>query len=233
MQNQLIPLFPLNLVLFPSATLPLYIFEERYKEMVAQCLEDDIPFGVLYVDRGKIASIGTTARITEVVKKWDDGRMHIITKGEERFEVQEFIRTKEYLQGHVESVVDDEDSSLNDQELNALKKLFRDYRNLRKQNDTETGDGEADEKSAEDEAEVTPPNATFQVLAEVSMESGQKQKYLEIQSESERAQLLIKQMKETVVAISRFYRLRAMLGGNGFLPPEGPEWEYFKDVDYL
>ena len=68
-----LPLFPLNTVLFPGATLPLHIFEDRYKEMISQCIEEHRPFGVLLIRKGREAGdlaepfeIGTTAHIARV-----------------------------------------------------------------------------------------------------------------------------------------------------------------------
>ena len=74
-----IPLFPLGLVLLPKMNLPLHIFEERYKLMISECLADSRPFGILYFDGDSIHSSGCTARITEVVERYDDGRMDILT----------------------------------------------------------------------------------------------------------------------------------------------------------
>lgn len=68
----LLPLFPLDVVLLPSAPLPLHIFEPRYKEMVAECLEAGKPFGVLRAKEEGIAQIGCTAEITNVIKKYDE-----------------------------------------------------------------------------------------------------------------------------------------------------------------
>ena len=83
-----LPLFPLNTVLFPGMPLPLHIFEDRYKQMINNCLEEKEPFGVVLIRNGKEAlgplaqphSIGCTARIVEV-QKLSDGRMNITSVG--------------------------------------------------------------------------------------------------------------------------------------------------------
>jgi Lon protease-like protein len=85
--SALLPLFPLNVVLLPGTPLPLHIFEPRYKELVAECLQDQKPFGVLRAKEEGIAEIGCTAEIISVIKKYPDGRMDIVTEGRERFEV--------------------------------------------------------------------------------------------------------------------------------------------------
>ncbi len=102
-----LPLFPLNSVLFPGATLPLHIFEERYKKMVNLCLERNSPFGVLLIRSGSEAGetaepfeIGTTARIVRV-QHLDAGRMNLICLGEQRFRLSRQVSETPYLVGEV------------------------------------------------------------------------------------------------------------------------------------
>ena len=105
--SSLLPIFPLELVLLPGVPLPLHIFEPRYKEMIAECLEQKKPFGVLRASSEGVADIGCTAEIMSVVKKYDDGRMDILTRGVERFEVLEVNRERSFLQAEI-SLVEDE-----------------------------------------------------------------------------------------------------------------------------
>jgi Lon protease-like protein len=105
--NSLLPIFPLELVLLPGVPLPLHIFEPRYKEMIAECLEQKKPFGVVRASSDGVADIGCTAEIMSVTKKYDDGRMDILTRGVERFEVIEVNQDREFLQAEI-SVVEDE-----------------------------------------------------------------------------------------------------------------------------
>jgi Lon protease-like protein len=106
--NPLLPIFPLELVLLPGVPLPLHIFEPRYKEMIAECLEQKKPFGVVRASSDGVADIGCTAEIMSVTKKYDDGRMDILTRGVERFEVIQVNEDREFLQAEI-SVVQDED----------------------------------------------------------------------------------------------------------------------------
>ena len=104
-----LPLFPLNTVLFPGMPLTLHIFEERYKRMIADCLEPRQPFGVVLIRHGKEAlgaladpfRIGCTARILDV-QPLADGRMNIVALGQKRFRILELQRDKPYLVGWVE-----------------------------------------------------------------------------------------------------------------------------------
>jgi uncharacterized protein len=102
-----LPLFPLPTVLFPGMTLPLYVFEERYKVMIGECVRDSRPFGVVLIKSGPEVGdavtypIGTTAHITKV-EKLNDGRLNISTLGYNRFRVHGTHREKPYLTGIVE-----------------------------------------------------------------------------------------------------------------------------------
>jgi Lon protease-like protein len=105
-----LPLFPLNVVLFPGMPLPLHIFEESYKEMIADCIRNNRPFGVsLLVEAAtrfgltaKPHRIGCTAEITQV-QPLDEGRMFIMTVGRERFRILSLDHNKPYLVGMVEA----------------------------------------------------------------------------------------------------------------------------------
>jgi Lon protease-like protein len=101
-------LFPINSVLFPGMRMPLHIFEERYKLMIRECIEEDAPFGVLLIREGEEVGgpavpyqIGTTARILQV-EYLDDGRMNIFTIGQQRFRIVAINTTEPYLRGEVE-----------------------------------------------------------------------------------------------------------------------------------
>ncbi len=107
-----LPLFPLNIVLFPGMPLPLQVFEERYVEMVEFCMREKRPFGVVLIrdgvaERGPLAepyAVGTTAQITQVEKLDESGRMIIITLGRERFRIHSLRKDKPYLVGQVEAL---------------------------------------------------------------------------------------------------------------------------------
>jgi Lon protease-like protein len=106
--SSLLPIFPLELVLLPGVSLPLHIFEPRYKEMIAECLEKKKPFGVVRASSDGVADIGCTAEIVSVTRKYDDGRMDILARGVERFEVIEVNQERSFLQAEI-AVLEDED----------------------------------------------------------------------------------------------------------------------------
>lgn len=103
----LLPLFPLNTVLFPQTVLPIHIFEQRYRQMIGHCLEKETNFGVVLIQAGKEVggptvpfSIGTEASIVHA-QKLEDGRFNIITKGIRKFKIIELDQSKPYLQGRI------------------------------------------------------------------------------------------------------------------------------------
>ncbi|MGC2161899.1 MAG: LON peptidase substrate-binding domain-containing protein [Silvibacterium sp.] len=106
-----IPLFPLDVVLFPGAPLPLHIFEDRYKEMIDLCLEAQSSFGVVRAQRDGLAVIGCTARIMRVLHRYDDGRMDILCRGEQRFEIEMLENSRAFLEAQVDFFNDAEDQA--------------------------------------------------------------------------------------------------------------------------
>jgi Lon protease-like protein len=110
MQQGLLPLFPLQVVLFPGAQLPLHIFEERYKEMIQEVVRDHEEFGVVMASEKGIVSTGCTATVDTVLRNYPDGRMDILTRGRRRFEIERLNDERSFLRGQVE-FFDDEPGS--------------------------------------------------------------------------------------------------------------------------
>ncbi|MGA7686511.1 MAG: LON peptidase substrate-binding domain-containing protein [Terriglobales bacterium] len=108
--SSLLPIFPLDLVLLPGAPLPLHIFEPRYKEMISECVEQKKPFGVVRASDEGVAGVGCTAEIVSVTKKYDDGRMDILTRGVDRFEVVEVNEERAFLRAEISLVQDEDDN---------------------------------------------------------------------------------------------------------------------------
>ncbi len=97
-----IPLFPLEVVLFPEAALPLHIFEDRYKEMIGVCLSEKIAFGVVCSQREGLAVIGCSAEIVRVLETYPDGRLDILCQGAKRFEIENLDNSRSFLQAEVD-----------------------------------------------------------------------------------------------------------------------------------
>ncbi len=101
-----IPLFPLDIVLFPGAPLPLHIFEDRYQEMIAECIAMKSTFGVVRAQREGLAVIGCTAEVVRVLHSYPDGRSDVLAQGVDRFEIEQLDNSRSFLQAEVDLVPD-------------------------------------------------------------------------------------------------------------------------------
>ena len=104
--DSLLPLFPLEVVLFPGTPLPLHIFEPRYKAMIGECLAEHRTFGVVRALEQGLADVGCTAEIVTVVKEYPDGQMDIVTEGRQRFEVMRINQERSFLRAEVVMIED-------------------------------------------------------------------------------------------------------------------------------
>lgn len=104
----LIPLFPLQVVVFPGTPLPLHVFEERYKEMVGNAIRDNSEFGIVLAHEEGIVNAGCTVVVEKLNELYPDGRMDVITRGRRRFEVLSLNEDKDYLQAEVQFFEDDD-----------------------------------------------------------------------------------------------------------------------------
>jgi Lon protease-like protein len=103
-----LPLFPLGIVLLPTEIVPLYIFEDRYKLMIGECVERETEFGIVWLSDDGLKDIGCTARVAEVLERMPDGRMNILAQGGRPFRLARKIEELPYPAGDVE-MLDDTD----------------------------------------------------------------------------------------------------------------------------
>ena len=194
----LIPLFPLNVVLLPETPLPLHIFEERYKEMINQCLEHDMAFGIVYATSSKIQTFGCTARVERVIHKYEDGRMDILIRGVKRFKILEVSEEKSYLQAKVDFFDDEVIEPGED-----LRKLADEGLSLIKNLQTITGRNEF----IEDMEKVDFKTLSFYFSAAYGFTAEEKQHFLELISTSERLQKTINGLR---VVVNRMRMIKAI-----------------------
>lgn len=205
MQEGLLPLFPLQVVLFPGAELPLHIFEDRYKEMIGEAVRDHIEFGVVLASDKGLVSTGCTATVERVLKQYPDGRMDILTLGRRRFEILLLNNERVFLRGSVE-FFDDEPS---EPVPPAVQKLVLDgYNEMQtllseEQNSTE--------KAAPSSAN---PRLSFR-LAEPVPDLGLRQLLLSTRSEAQRMRHLAEFFPEYLVRQKRIQHVREIAPRNG------------------
>ncbi|MBK5291437.1 MAG: LON peptidase substrate-binding domain-containing protein [Acidobacteriia bacterium] len=109
MHEELLPLFPLAVVLLPGTHLPLHIFEDRYKEMIGLAVNEGVEFGVVLASGEGLLQVGCTAVVEKVLRQYPDGRMDIVALGRRRFSILSLDQEKSYLRAAV-SFFDDEGS---------------------------------------------------------------------------------------------------------------------------
>ena len=109
MPSRLIPIFPLQVVVFPRTNLPLHIFEERYKEMTGKAMRENSEFGIVLAKEEGIVNAGCTVMVQKLMHTYPDGRMDIMTRGRNRFEIAELNDEQSYLQAEVEFFDDDDE----------------------------------------------------------------------------------------------------------------------------
>jgi Lon protease-like protein len=102
-------LFPLPLVLLPTERIPLHIFEERYRELIGECLDSGGDFGVVYADGDGVREVGTRARVTEVLARLPDGKLDVLVEGGNRFRLLELTTGRSFHTGVVAPVEDADD----------------------------------------------------------------------------------------------------------------------------
>jgi Lon protease-like protein len=112
------PLFPLGIVLLPEEVLPLHIFEERYKTMIGECIEEEREFGIVWLSDDGLKEIGCSAEIAQLLELMDDGRMNILVRGTAPFRLLRRIEELPYPAGDVE-LLDDEAAEATDEQAAA------------------------------------------------------------------------------------------------------------------
>jgi Lon protease-like protein len=195
----LLPLFPLDLVLFPGAPLPLHIFEPRYQELVNECLVDKTPFGMVRSRESALAEVGCTAVILSVSKKYEDGRLDIATEGRRRFSIQHLDQERSFLRGEV-LFFDDEPSQVSKSEAETVIQLHQQLFEVLGQSI---------------EVEPTNPSLSFQLAHELPVDLDFKQTILEMKSEAERIETLIEYYRTTIPKVEQTLRARDKASGNG------------------
>jgi len=202
MRPERIPLFPLNVVLLPGAELPLHIFEPRYRQMVKECLQGKSEFGMLLSLPNGVARVGCTAEVLEVVKRYEDGRMDILTVGRAPFRVVELFTQNPLLEGHVD-YLEDRDSRLNPGIQRELVELFEACHTLIFDDYPKNLEG------------ASPDDLSFLVAGTLPMELLWKQQILELRNEAERQERLVAYLREWAPHLQKSDALRQRAGGNG------------------
>jgi Lon protease-like protein len=196
-----LPIFELPLVLLPGEQVPLHIFEERYKRMVGTVLEQGESFGVVLRDDDGARSIGCTARIDDVLERFDDGRMNIVVSGEEPFKVLDRFETPDYPTGEVELIPDQDVPPIDESSATAAREAFAEL--------AERATGERPEPEELDGA------SAYAIAARIELPPETKQQLLEMRDEDDRMVLLANALGAVGKALERAEEAAERASGNG------------------
>ncbi len=201
-----IGLFPLELVLLPGERVPLHIFEDRYRELIGECLAENSEFGLILENEDGLREVGTSTAVVELIDTFEDGRMNVLVEGRRRFRVVELTEGRLFQTAEVEPLEDDGEEPTGDEEEQALA-VFRRL----------VAVAEADQIEEPDPGSA---KLSFQLAARVDFGHDLKQELLEVRSERERLGRLAELLERAVEALVREREVRERASGNGKVTPD-------------
>ncbi len=201
-----LPLFPLQVVLFPHAALPLHIFEERYKALMQRSIREHAEFGIVLVRGQDLADVGCSAAVTSVMKMYDDGRMDVLVEGRQRFRVRDVDdHSALYLVGTVALLPDagtaDDKAAL----LQAIG-LYNELVHV-------VYGGKV--KPVDPDAAV--PGVSFVMAQKAGLDLEQRQRLLELDTEGERITMLLEYLTVVVPRLKRLEEVERIVHSDGYL----------------
>jgi Lon protease-like protein len=201
-----LPIFELPVVLLPGELLPLHIFEERYKRMIGRSMEGDEPFGIVFRDEsGAARNVGCTARVADVLERFDDGRMNIVVTGESPFRVLDRGDAPQFPVGDVEliDVAQEPDPADRDAAERARAAFAELLRQVSEQDDA---------------PEQLSDQGAYEIAGRIELPADTKQRLLELRSEDERMRLLERALRTVAEAVRRAQEIAEVARGNGAFP---------------
>jgi Lon protease-like protein len=195
-----IPLFPLQTVFFPGETVPLHIFEERYKALISDCLQEALTFGIPVFIENAI-NFGTEVQLKEVVNTYADGSMDVVCVARQVFEVVSFdpqMEGKLYPGGEVHFVdpISDADEGMRDSVLEACRELYE----------------LMDVPFGPIKKEVFN---SFTLAHKMGLSFQQEYQLLQLASEKVRLQFLLDHLEQTNKVLKQLNRTRELIEMNG------------------
>ena len=197
------PLFPLGLVLLPGELVPLHIFEERYKQMIGECLDQEREFGILWLADDELKEVGCAARVARVLERFEDGRLNILAEGTTPFRMERRIGDLAYPAGDI--VLLDDEPGTSDEALERARATYADL--------------VEEVTDARPEPETLSGMDAYGMAATVDINPAAKQALLELRSEPARLEQLEALFAEAIKRIRKAARVAEQASGNGHLRP--------------
>jgi Lon protease-like protein len=194
------PLFPLGLVALPSELIPLHIFEERYKTMIARCLEEESEFGIVWLADDGLRPIGCACEIAEVLERMPDGRLNLVARGTRPFRIEARQDQLAYPAGTIE-FLDDRVEDADDDASAAARAAYADLVE------------QATDKPPDPE-ELAVMSA-YEMAATVEFGLDAKQGLLDLRSESARMKLVTRLFRAAIKRLDFIDRAQARARSNG------------------
>ncbi|MBK8551927.1 MAG: LON peptidase substrate-binding domain-containing protein [Ignavibacteria bacterium] len=207
-----IALFPLNVVLFPYSKLPLYIFEERYKKMINDCLVNEKIFGINFFADKKIHLTGCTASVEEILNRTETGELNITVKGRRRYKILNYelgidgyyIGTIEYTEDVIDPVFDKAGMEKAVKHYNDLVELVYKGKVMKIDlNETRWNDGSR--------------SLAFAMAEKCGLNLTERQSLLEADSENKRLDQILKYFDEVMPKIKEADKINNIIKSDGYI----------------
>jgi Lon protease-like protein len=196
------PLFPLGIVMLPSELVPLHIFEERYKLMIGECLDEEREFGIVWLSDDGLREIGCAGRITQVIEKMEDGRINILVQGTRPFRLVKRISDLPYPAGAIE-LLDDEEPGAPAEALDAARERY-----------AALVERVTDRRPDDEELEALD---SYGMAATIEFAPSPKQELLEERSEAKRLEMVREMLDSTLRKLDQSEQAGELAKGNGKL----------------
>jgi Lon protease-like protein len=197
------PLFPLGLVLIPRELVPLHIFEERYKLMIGECIDQESEFGIVWLSDAGLKEVGCSARVSKVLERFDDGRMNVLVEGTTPFRLLKRIDDLPYPAGDVEPLADEQTQPGDAEAIDAARTRYADL--------------VADVTDERPDDDTLAKLDAYGMAATLDVALDAKQELLELRSERARLEQLETLFADALGRIRHAERAAERAQGNGHL----------------
>ena len=186
--------------------MPLHVFEERYKELIGECVALEQEFGLLYADDSGLREIGCRAAVVEVLERFDDGRLNILVEGGERFRIVRHTGGRSFSTAEVEPVTDEAPTTAPESAARALNA----FQQLVELVEVEV-----------DLPDPLGPALSYELAGRVELEPEAKQELLESRSEVQRLDRVAELLEGAAASVALAEEARKRASGNGKVSPPG------------
>ena len=201
-------IFPLGVVLFPGSRIELHIFEERYKTMIKQCIDDGLKFGVVLYDNNQLHSVGCEAVVIRITQQYPDGSFDILAEGDRKFKLLDISQSDiGYLRGITEPCIEDETADVPQSVILRSLALYNAMLDI-------VYPGAHDplmfnEKSG---------HLSYLLAEKSGLELSDRQRLLELSSETLRLEMIAQHIEASIPRLKEHSEIKRIVANDGYLP---------------